>query len=95
MNYSVTVTPSNNCGSATGCMMNTIVSPSQGIPSCPTITTSTRNKDFTAATVTWSQPPNSPPVTSTAVTYCPTSSPNPQPIQSPTVLHHHQTVGIV
>ena len=45
-------------------------------PSCPINTTSTRNTDFTAATVTWSQPPNSPPVPTTTVTYCPTSSPN-------------------
>jgi uncharacterized protein (DUF1499 family) len=34
-----------------------------------------RNTDFTAATVTWSQSASLP-VTSTAVTYCPTSSPN-------------------
>ena len=29
-----------------------------------------------AITITWQQPPNPPPVTSTTVNYCPTSSPN-------------------
>ena len=32
--------------------------------------------DNDAITVTWQQLPNTPPVTSTTVTYCPTSSPN-------------------
>ena len=46
------------------------------IPSCPTSCTRSRNEDFTTVSVSCQQPPNTPPVTSTTVTYCPTSSPN-------------------
>ena len=47
-----------------------------GIPSCPISGTSVTAFDYDGATVTWQQPPNTPPVTFTTVTYCPTSSPN-------------------
>ena len=50
-----------------------------GIPSCPTgvdLDSSTLQNDDCDVSVTWQQPPNTPPVTSTTVTYCPTSSPN-------------------
>ena len=46
------------------------------IPSCPTSCTESRNEDFTTVSVSCQQPPNTPPVTSTTVTYCSTSSPN-------------------
>ena len=46
------------------------------IPSCPSALSSFRSANFTSANVTWQQPLNSPPVTSTTITYCPTSSPN-------------------
>ena len=45
-------------------------------PSCPTSCARSRNEDFTTVSVSCQQPPNTPPVTSTTVTYCPTSSPN-------------------
>ena len=45
-------------------------------PSCSVNFTYVRIDHFTRTTVTWQQPPNTPPVTSTTVTYCPTSSPN-------------------
>ena len=47
-----------------------------GPPSCSANVTSFRIDDFTRTNVTWQQPPKTPPVTSTTVTYCPTSSPN-------------------
>ena len=47
-----------------------------GPPSCSAAVTSFRIDNFTRSIVTWQQPPNTPPVTSTTVTYCPTSSPN-------------------
>ena len=47
-----------------------------GPPSCSANVTSVRIDNFTSTTVTWQQPPNTPPVTFTTVTYCPTSSPN-------------------
>ena len=46
-----------------------------GPPSCSANVTSIRIENFTRTTVTRQQP-NTPPVTSTTVTYCPTSSPN-------------------
>ena len=46
------------------------------IPSCPSSVVAVGKGDNNAITVTWQQPPNTPPVTSTTVTYCPTSSPN-------------------
>ena len=45
------------------------------LPSCPTSFSANRDGDFTSATVTY-QLATPPPVTSTTVTYCPTSSPN-------------------
>ena len=47
------------------------------MPSCPT-DVQVENVDSMNCFVslTWEQPPNTPPVTSTTVTYCPTSSPN-------------------
>ena len=45
-------------------------------PSCPTSCTRSRNEDFTTVSVSCQQPPNTPQVTSTTVTYCPTSSSN-------------------
>ena len=45
-----------------------------GIPSCPSNMVIYAGADVVA--VTWQQPPNTPPVMSTTVTYCPTSSPN-------------------
>ena len=47
-----------------------------GPPSCSVNFTYFRIDHFTRSTVTWQQHPNTPPVTSTTVTYCPTSSPN-------------------
>ena len=44
-------------------------------PSCPTNFSANRDGDFTSATVTY-ELATPPPVTSTTVTYCPTSSPN-------------------
>ena len=46
-----------------------------GPPSCPTSFSANRDGDFTSATVTY-QLATTPPVTSTTVTYCPTSAPN-------------------
>ena len=47
-----------------------------GIPSCPTCEVAQLWRDDpTTCTVTWAQP-STVPVTSTTVTYCPTSSPN-------------------
>ena len=46
------------------------------LPSCPSSVVAVGKGDNDAITVTWQQPPNTPPVTSTTVTYCPTSSPN-------------------
>ena len=46
-----------------------------GLPLCPTIFSANRTGDFTNATVTYEQS-TPPPVLSTTVTYCPTSSPN-------------------
>ena len=47
------------------------------VPSCPT-GVQVKNVDSADCLVslTWQQPPNTPPVTSTTVIYCPTSSPN-------------------
>ena len=47
------------------------------MPFCPT-DVQVENVDSIDCLVslTWQQPPNTPPVTSTTVTYCPTSSPN-------------------
>ena len=49
-----------------------------GVPSCPSSVVAVAHDDNIndAITVTWQQPPNTPPVTSTTVTYCPTSLPN-------------------
>ena len=47
-----------------------------GSPFCSVNFEHVRSGNFTGTTVTWQQPPNTPPVTSTTVTYCPTSSPN-------------------
>ena len=47
-----------------------------GVPSCPSSVVAVAHDDNDAITVTWQQPPNTPPVTSTTVTYRPTSSPN-------------------
>ena len=43
---------------------------------CPLGVVAVAHDDNDAITVSWEQPPNSPPATSTAITYCPTSSPN-------------------
>ena len=48
-------------------------------PSCPTgvnLDSSTLGNNGCDVSLTWQQPPNTPPVTSATVTYCPTSSPN-------------------
>ena len=45
-----------------------------GVPSCHSVMVAYAGADVFA--LTWQQPPNTPPVTSTTVTYCPTSSPN-------------------
>ena len=47
-----------------------------GPPSCSANVTYVRIDDFTRTIVTWQQPPNTPPITSTTVTFCPNSSPN-------------------
>ena len=50
-----------------------------GTPSCPNgfnLTHFTIWNNDCDISLTWEQPPNTPPVTSTTVTYCPTSSPN-------------------
>ena len=50
-----------------------------GIPSCPTdvnLDSSTLRNNDCDVSLTWQQPANTPPVTSTTVTYCPTSSLN-------------------
>ena len=46
------------------------------IPSCPSSVMAVSKGDYDAITVIWQQPPSTPPVTSTTVTYCTTSSPN-------------------
>ena len=46
------------------------------LPSCPLSVMAVGKGDNDAITVTWQQPPNTPSVTFTTVTYCPTSSPN-------------------
>ena len=45
-----------------------------GVPSCHLVMVVYVGADVFA--LTWQQPPYTPPVTSTTVTYCPTSSPN-------------------
>ena len=50
-----------------------------GIPLCPNgvdLAQYTIRNNGCDVSLTWQQPPNTPPVTSTTVTYCPTSSPN-------------------
>ena len=52
--------------------------PPLGVPSCPNGVQATNvyDSNFCSVSLTWEQPPNSTLVTSTTVTYCPTSSPN-------------------
>ena len=47
-----------------------------GVPSCPSSVVAVAHDNNDAITVAWQHPPNTPPVTSTTVTYCPISSPN-------------------
>jgi hypothetical protein len=72
VNYSVTVTPNNNCGSATGSMMNMIDSPSQGEPLCPENVTA--SLAGSAVDITWARNSTSPLDTSAQVYYCTVSS---------------------
>ena len=45
-------------------------------PSCPSSVMAVGKGHYNTITVSWQQPSNTPPVTFTTVTYCPTSLPN-------------------
>ena len=59
-------------------MCNFICLPTLDVPSCSSDVQASNilASNLCSVSLTWQQPPNTPPVTSTTVTYCPTSSPN-------------------